>query len=337
MKGRSRADVTQSRRCGASLLLWLTIFILASAFSSSHSYGYPTKPLRIIVPFPAGSGSDLAARIVADFIAEKSGQPVTIESRTGAGGNLGMDAVAKSTPDGYTLAVVAASNIVINPFLYKNLPFDPIAGFTPIAPIAEETLALALSRSVPANSTADFISLARANPGRLNYGSAGVGSISHLSAVQFAQRARIEIVHVPYRGILQAVTDLVAGYIQLIVGPVGPLMGAMSSDRLRVLTVFSAKRLPYLPDVPTAAESGLPNYDLTTWFGLVAPKATPKEIVAMLCGYVQAASNDRVVRKRLADNHLLPMSMSPDEFTELIAKDLAKWKNVVKNAGIQPE
>jgi tripartite-type tricarboxylate transporter receptor subunit TctC len=225
---------------------------LAYAFCGCVSYadGYPARPIKLVVPFSAGSGSDLVARIIADFMSGTSGQPVTVENQVGAAGNLGMDAVAKSIPDGYTLAVAAASNIVINPFLYKSLPFDPISDLAPIGPIAEATLTLSISTSVSARSLGEFIALAKARPGALNYGSAGVGSISHLASVQFARAAGIEIVHVPYRGIVQAVTDL------------------MPSERLRILTTFSPRRLPYLPDVPTARESGLANDDLSTWFGL---------------------------------------------------------------------
>jgi tripartite-type tricarboxylate transporter receptor subunit TctC len=329
----------QSRwRTASRLALPLALLIGAFAGCSAYADDYPTKPIKLLVPFPAGSGSDLVARIIADFMGGTSGQPVTVENRVGAGGNLGMDAVAKSVPDGYTLAVAAASNIVINPFLYKNLPFDPILDFAPVAPIAEATLTLSISSTVPARSFGEFISLAKAKPGSLNYGSAGVGSISHLSAVQFARAAGIDIVHVPYRGIVQAVTDLVAGHIQMMAGPVGPVMGSMPSDRLRVLAAFAPKRLPYLPDVPTATESGLPDDDLiTTWFGLFAPRATPKDVLRTLGGYMGAAGEDTVVRKRLIGNYLLPMRMSPEGFATQIARDFAKWKRVVQIAGIQPE
>ena len=189
----------------------------------------------------------LVARVIADFMSGASGQPVTVENRVGAAGNLGMDAVAKSVPDGYTLAVAEASNIVINPFLYKSLPFDPISDFSPVGPIAEATLTLSISTSVPARSLGEFVALAKAKAGALNYGSAGVGSISRLSAIQFARASGIEIVHVPYRGIVQAVTDLVAGHIQMLVGPVGPVMGSIPSERLRILAAFSPERCPIFP------------------------------------------------------------------------------------------
>jgi tripartite-type tricarboxylate transporter receptor subunit TctC len=328
----------QSRwRTPSRLALPLALLIGTFAGGIAYADDYPTKPIKLVVSFPAGSGSDLVARIIADFMGGTSGQPVTVENRVGAGGNLGTDAVAKSVPDGYTLAVAAASNIVINPFLYKNLPFDPIVDFVPVAPIAEATLTLSISTSMPARSLIEFISLAKAKPGLLNYGSAGVGSISHLSAVQFARAAGIDIVHVPYRGIVQAVTDLVAGHIQMIAGPVGPVMGSMPSDRLRVLAAFAPRRLPYLPDVPTATESGLPDDELTTWFGLFAPRATPEHVIRTLGAYMDAAGKDAVVRKRLTDNYLLPMRMSPEEFATQIARDFAKWKRVVQIAGIQPE
>jgi tripartite-type tricarboxylate transporter receptor subunit TctC len=323
--------------CRLAGLLLLALLIYAFAGCVSYADGYPARPIKLIVPFPAGSGSDLVARVIADFMSGASGQPVTVENRVGAGGNLGMDAVAKSAPDGYTLAVAAASNIVINPFLYKSLPFDPISDFAPVGPIAEATLTLSISASVPAHSLGEFVALAKARPGALNYGSAGVGSISHLSAIQFARASGIEIVHVPYRGIVQAVTDLIAGHIQMIAGPVGPVMGSMPSERLRILAAFSSVRLPYLPDVPTAKESGLPNDDLSTWFALFAPAATPRDIITVLGGYLQSASTNPVVQKRLIDNYLLPMNRSSTAFQAQVGRDYAKWKSLVQNAGIQPE
>ncbi len=298
---------------------------------------YPTRPIKFIVSFPSGTGSDLTARIVGEFITSQSGQPVTIENRTGAGGNIGMDAVAKAVPDGHTLGVAAASNIVINPYLYKHMPFDPIKDLLPIAPIAEATLTITINASLPANTLQEFIALAKANPRKFNYGSGGVGSISHLGAVQFARAAGIELVHVPYRGIVQAVTDLAAGHIDLISGPIGPVMGSMPSQKLRVLAAFSPERLPYLPDTPTATEAGLAHYDLTTWFGVVAPRGTPEQIVLTLNGYLQALLQDPSARRRLLDNYLLPMAMTPDAFSSLIASDLAKWKQVTQDAKIAPE
>jgi tripartite-type tricarboxylate transporter receptor subunit TctC len=297
----------------------------------------PTQSIRIIAPFPPGTGSDLVARIVADFIASKSGQQVVVENRVGAVGNLGMDAVAKAAPDGHTLGIIPGSSIVINPFLYKRMPLDTTKDLVAIAPIAEATLTIAVNAALPAKTLKEFIDFAKAHPGKLNYGSAGTGSISHLGAVQFARIAGIELMHVPYRGILQAVTDLVGGHIQMISGPIGPVMGSMPSEQLRVLVAFSPQRLPYLPDVPTASEAGLPNYELTTWFGLFAPTGTPKEAVSQLNGYIADMLKEPIYRKRLVDNYLLPMNMSSEQFAKLIASDLVKWKQIVLDAGLEPE
>jgi tripartite-type tricarboxylate transporter receptor subunit TctC len=307
------------------------------ACSAVLVHGYPTQPIRIIAPFPPGTGSDLVARIVADFIASKSGQQVVVENRVGAVGNLGMEAVAKAAPDGHTLGIIPGSSIVINPFLHKHLPLDTTKDLVAIAPIAEATLTIAVNAALPAKTLKEFIDFAKAHPGKLNYGSAGTGSMSHLGAVRFARVAGLELMHVPYRGIVQAVIDLVGGHIQMIAGPIGPVMGSMPSEQLRVLVAFSPQRLPYLPDVPTASEAGLPNYELTTWFGLFAPTGTPKEAVSQLNGYIADMLKEPIYRKRLVDNYLLPMNMSSEQFAKLIASDLVKWKQIVLDAGLEPE
>lgn len=307
------------------------------ACSALLVHSYPIRPIKIIAPFPPGTGSDLVARILADFIATNSSQQVTVENRAGAVGNIGVDAVAKASPDGHTLGLIPGSNIVINPFLYKHLPFDATKDLIAIAPIAEATITIAVNASVPAKNVKEFIEFAKANPGKLNYGSAGPGSISHLAAIQFARTAGIELTHVPYRGIVQAVTDLVAGHIQMVAGPIGPVMGSMPSEKLRVLVAFSPQRLPYLPEVPTASETGLRDYELTTWFGLFSPTGTPKGIVAKLNDDVVRMTREPVFRKRLFDNYLQPMTMSSEQFARLIALDLTKWGRVVQEAGIEPE
>ena len=307
------------------------------ACSAVLVYSYPTRPIKIVAPFPPGTGSDLVARILADFIATNSSQQATVENRVGAVGNIGVDAVAKASPDGHTLGLIPGTNIVINPFLYKHLPFDTTRDLVAIGPIAKATITIAVNASVPARNLKEFIEFAKANPGKLNYGSAGPGSISHLAAVQFAKTAGIELMHVPYRGIVQAVTDLVAGHIQMVAGPVGPVMGSMPSEKLRVLVTFSPQRLPYLPEVPTASEAGLRDYELTTWFGLFAPTGTPKEIVAKLSDDVVNMTREPVFRKRLFDNYLQPMTMSSEQFARLIALDLIKWGRVVQEAGLEPE
>jgi tripartite-type tricarboxylate transporter receptor subunit TctC len=300
-------------------------------------HGYPTRQIKIIAPFPPGTGSDLVARIFADFIGANSSQTVIIENRAGAVGNLGVEAVAKASPDGHTLGLIPGTNIVLNPFLYKHLPFDASKDLVAIAPIAEATVTIAVNASVPSKTLEEFIAFAKANPGKLSYGSAGPGSISHLAAAQFARAAGIELMHVPYRGVVQAVTDLVAGHIQIVAGPIGPIMGSMPSEKLRVLAAFSPQRLPYLPEVPTASEVGLRDYELTTWFGLFAPTGTPKEILAKLNDDVGKMASNSVFRKRLLDNYLLPMSMSSDRFARLIELDLVKWRRIIQDAGLQPE
>jgi tripartite-type tricarboxylate transporter receptor subunit TctC len=315
-------------------LLAATLVAPAAALAQA----YPQRPVTIVVPYPAGGTVDIIARIVGDALSARLGQPVVIENRPGgASGNVGMDAVAKAAPDGHTIGLALASILVNNPFIYKTMPFDPLKDLAPVAPIAEGPQMLAVHDSVPARTLQELIALAKASPGKLNYASAGPGSTAHLGAHLFARAAGIDIVHVPYRGIAPAANDLLAGNVQMMSSSVGSIWAGIQAKKLRVLAVATKQRLRYLPDVPTSAEAGVPAYEITTWFGLVAPAATPKEIVARLNGHVRDLQQDPATRKRLDDILLDVMSMTPEEFADYIKADYERYRTIIREAGITPQ
>jgi tripartite-type tricarboxylate transporter receptor subunit TctC len=287
------------------------------------------------VPVAAGGITDIVARITAEYIATKTGQQVIVENRTGAGGNLGVDAVAKAGSDGYTLAVVSTGNVVINPFVFKNLTFDPLNDLVPVAPIGEAPQLLIVNAGNPAKSLRDFIAQAKAKP--LTYGSAGPGSTMHLAADQFGRLAGAELTHVPYRGAAPAVTDLVSGNIEMISVSAGPVIQFIRASQLRALVAASKKRDLYLPETPTSAEAGLPGYEMTTWFGLFAPAGTPTQIVQQLNRYVGQMLDDPAIRKRLDDAFVQPLSMSVEDFAGFVKTDYDKWGRIVREAGLRPE
>ena len=311
---------------------------LCASAVAACAQDYPSKPVRIIVPFAAsGTGTDLVARIAAEFITGKTGQTVVVENRGGAGGNLGMDMVAKATPDGYTVGMALATNVVVNPHIYKTMPFDALKDLMPVAPVVATSQLIVVNDAFPARTLQELIALAKAEPGKITYASAGTGTIGHLGAHSFAHQAGLELVHVPYRGIGLAVGDVVAGNVHMMSVSIGPILAALHAKKLRVLAVVTPKRLPYLPGVPTAAEAGLPGFELSSWFGVFAPSGTPKEIVATLHEFIQDMLKDPAARKRLDDNHLDVMTMSPDEFARFVAADHARWQRIIATSGISQQ
>src|SRR5262245_33153052 len=293
---------------------------------------YPARPVRIIVAVSPGGITDIVARVAADYITAKSGQPVVVENRTGAGGNLGVEAVAKAAPDGYVLSVCATSQIAINPFTSK-LGFDPLKDLVPVAPIAEAPQFLVVNNKVPARTLQEFIAHAKQNPGKLNYVSLGPGSTVSLAGDRFARLAGVDMVPVQYRGTAPGITDLIADNVQMISIGIAPVLGFVQSGALRVLAAGTRRRLPYLPDVPTAAEAGLPGYEMSTWFALFAPQGTPKPIVDKLNFFMRELVADPAAAKRLTDVHIDPMSMTADEFSAFVQAEAAKWERIIKAAG----
>jgi tripartite-type tricarboxylate transporter receptor subunit TctC len=296
---------------------------------------YPARPIRIIVPVSPGGITDIVARVAADYITARSGQPVVVENRTGAGGNLGVEAVAKAAPDGYMLTVCATAQIAINPFTSRHMDFDPLKDLVPVAPIAEAPQFLVVNAKVPARTLKEFIAYAKQNPGKLNYVSLGSGSTVSLAGDRFARLAGLDMVPVQYRGTTPGITDLLADNVQMISIGIAPVLGFVKAGALRVLAAGTRTRLPYLPDVPTAAEAGLPGYEMTTWFALFAPAGTPKPVVDKLNGYMRELVTDPSAMKRLNDVHIDPMSMGADEFAAFVKEEAVKWERAVRDAGVR--
>lgn len=303
----------------------------------AHAQAYPSQPIKLIVPYAAGGVTDMTGRLAAEHIKNKTGQSVVVENRAGAGGNAGIGQVVTAPPDGYTLGLVAVSNVNMNQFLYKSMPFDPIKDLAHIAAIGDAPQIMVISAKVPAQNLAGFIAWAKANPDQANYGSAGTGSTVHLAADQITRQAGIAVKHVSYRGAGPAVTDLVSGNVQMMVVAAALVVEHAKAGSLRIVASASAKRLPFLPDVPTTSEAGLPVYDTANWFGLVGPKDLPKAIVDQLNAIVVSMGDDADIRKRFDANYIVPMKLSADQFSAMIKADLPKWEKIIKAAGIEPQ
>jgi tripartite-type tricarboxylate transporter receptor subunit TctC len=323
----------KGRLCAIAILIVLT----PSASFTAHAESYPARSVRIMVPSSPGGVTDLVARIAADYLSTRTQQSFVVENRTGAGGNLATDAVAKADPDGYTLGVAASGNIVINPYLYAKMPFDAKRDLLPVAAIAEAPQVVAVNKDVPAHSLRELIALAKAKPDSIQYASAGIGSTMHLAGDQFARLAGVKLIHVPYRGAAPAVTDVMKGVVQMIPISAGPIMGLVRSGQIRVLAAASAHRLKHFPDVPTSAEAGLPGYEMTTWFALIAPRGTPDAIVQKLHRLIEDMLADPASVKRLEENFLDLMPSTQPEFATFVAAEFPKWEKVVHDSGLQPE
>jgi len=297
---------------------------------------YPSRQIRIIVPFTPGTGIDTLARAAGPKLFERWGQPVVIDNRPGASGNIGNEAVAKSAPDGYTL-MVTANTFAITPALSKSLPFDPVRDFAPITQMAIGTLALAVHPSLPVDSVAALIRLAKAQPHQLNYASPGNGTPQHLAAELFKLLANVQMVHVPYKGSAGAVTDLVGGQVPVMFLPMHTVLPYAQSGRLRVLAQSGAKRSAVAPKEPTFEEAGLRGMDVDFWYGMMGPAGMPREIVMKLNAEIAAILRLTEVREGLMRQGLEPVTGTPERFAQLVHADLARWSRVVKDARIAPD
>ena len=298
---------------------------------------YPAKPVRMIVAYPPGGGTDIVGRIVAQKLGENFGQSVVVENRGGASGNIGTEIAAHAAPDGYTILMGNVAPNAINVSLFKNLPFDPVADFAPVSLVASTPNILVVHPSVAARTVKEVIALARARPGTLNFASAGVGSSSHLAGELFRILASAEIVHVPYKGAGPAMVDVLSGQVQLYFATMPAAMPHVKSGKLAPVAVTSAKRSPALPELPTVAESGVPGYEASTWYGLLAPARTPGAVVARLQETTVKVLADAALREKLAEQGFEPVGDSPEEFGAYIKSEIAKWGKVIRDAGIQPE
>ncbi|MCX7314517.1 MAG: tripartite tricarboxylate transporter substrate binding protein [Alphaproteobacteria bacterium] len=305
--------------------------------ASAQGSDWPAKPVRIITGFAAGGIGDLGARLLAEHITRTTGQQAVVENRTGAAGTLGMDAVAKAAPDGTTIGLALNGNLVINPFIQKSMPFDALKDLIPVAAIGDAPQMIAIGTDVAAKTFKEFQALAKAKPGTFAYGSAGPGSLPHLSAAEFARQAGIEMIHVPYRGNAPAMTDLMAGRIQLVSSSIGQFRPAMDAGKVRLLLTATKNRLPYLPDVPTSAEAGLPGYIMSVWIGVVAPAGTPAPMLARIHELTQGMMKDETAKKAMAGAGLDVTPMSQAEFAAFVKAEYARWERIVKDAGVEKE
>jgi tripartite-type tricarboxylate transporter receptor subunit TctC len=310
----------------------LAALVLAAATPAALAQGWPSKPVRVVVPLAAGGTGDTLARVVSEEMAKILGQPFVVENRPGSGGAIGTEQVAKSAPDGYTLLSVSPSH-VIHPALRPKAGYDPIRDFEPVTLIANTHQILVGHPSVPAANVRELVAYAKKNPGRLNYGSAGTGSATHLNMEMFKQMTGTFIVHIPYRGSTQARQDLVAGEVQLAVDGLLPTLPLIRAGRLKAFGLTSSRRSPAAPDIPTLAEAGVAGYASDTWYGLMAPAGTPKEIVAALHSAAVRAINAPAVRERLTQQGAELLGSSPEEFRKLLERELAVWSRVVKQSG----
>jgi tripartite-type tricarboxylate transporter receptor subunit TctC len=317
------------------LLLAASATALPARPSTAEAQVYPSHSARLIVPFPPGGPNDVLARLIGQWLHERLGQPFIIDNRPGAGGNIGTEAVVKAAPDGYTLLLIN-SNHTVNATLYDRLNYNFIRDIAPVAPIIHLPLVAVLNPLVPAKTLLEFIAHAKANPGKLNYASVGNGSTPHVAGELFKMMTGIDLVHVPYRGGVPAVTDLISGQVQAMFIVPGLVTEHIKAGKLRAVAVTSATRSDVLPDVPTV-NSIVKGYDATTWFGIGAPKNTPSGIVDKLNKEINAALADPKIKAQLADLGGTSLTLSPAEFAKLIADDTEKWGNVIRAANIKPE
>ena len=311
-------------------------FCLGLTATSSLAQEYPTKPIRIIVPFAAGGPADVYARFLGVRLQEALGQPIVVEDRPGAGSIIGTDAVAKSAPDGYTLLMMSNTQTV-NETLIPNKPYQLMRDFVPVAPVNSSDLVLVVHPSVGANSVADLIRIAKASPGKLNYASSGPGTPYHMAGELFKAMAGVDIVHVPYKGSSGARTDVLGGQVQMMFDAITTMTPNVKAGQVRALGTSAAKRSTVLPDVPTIAEAGVPGYESTIWLGIMAPAGTPKAIVDKLNAEINKAINRSDVKEAWDKQGAVPLVMTPTEFDAYLRKDIEKWAGVVKAAGLAPQ
>jgi tripartite-type tricarboxylate transporter receptor subunit TctC len=311
----------------------LLVLIAATATTGAFAQAWPSKPIRVVVPFPPGGGTDIIARAVTQKVASATGWIFVVENQPGAGGNLGVNAVAKASPDGYTLVLGQTSNLAINPSLYSKLPYDPQKDLAPVLLVANAPLVLVTGANSPYKTLADAVKAAKARPGSINFASPGNGTVAHLTNEMLQKSAGIKTQHIPYKGAAQAMTDVLSGNVDLYMSSVPTLLGQIKQGKLRALAVTSAKRVDDLPDVPTINESGYKGFDVVTWFGFLAPAGTPKDVVTRLNAEFNKALLQLDLRKKLEDEGADAAGGTPEQFAALIKEEIPRWGKVVKESG----
>jgi tripartite-type tricarboxylate transporter receptor subunit TctC len=311
----------------------LFVAAIIAAAGPAFAQGYPTRPITLIVPYAAGGGNDVMARIVADKMGAALGQPIVVENRGGAGGSIATRAVAHAAADGYTLGLGGTGTLAIDPSLYPNVGYDPRKDFAPIGLIATSALVVLVHPSVPAKTIPELIALAKKEPGKLAFASAGVGSGIHLGAELFASMSGIKLTHIPYKGSAPALTDLLGGHVQIYFSSLPPAIGLVQDGKVRALAVTGPERSKIFPDLPTVAETGLPGYAAVLHYGIVAPAGTPKPVVARLAAALRAAIASPDVATKIATDGAEIMGMTPEEYAADIDREEAKWSEVVRRSG----
>jgi tripartite-type tricarboxylate transporter receptor subunit TctC len=314
-------------------LFCLLVVLLSLAPVPADAQSYPAKPIRIVVPFPAGGPLDVTARAIGQKLSEAWGQPVVIDNRPGAGGNIGADLVAKSAPDGYTILEGALSTHAVNVSLYGKMPYDPLKDFAPITLVATTPNVLVVNPGLPVHSVTELVAYAKAHPGALSFGSGSNGSAGHLAGELFKMEAGVDMVHVPYKGAAPALQGLLAGDTQLMFDNLASSTPQLKAGRLTALAVTTARRTALMPELPTLAESGLPGFDITTWWGFLAPAGTPKEIVAKWNAEVVRILSTAEMKAFFAQQGAEPAPTTPDQFAELIRSEIPKYAKIVKASG----
>jgi tripartite-type tricarboxylate transporter receptor subunit TctC len=319
------------RNIFAALAVGLALAALSS--SAAHAQAYPAKPIRLVVPFPPGGPLDLAGRAIGDHLARAWGQPVVVENKPGAGGNIGADIVAKSPADGYTLLMGALSTHAVNPHLYAKMPYDALKDFAPVTLVAVTPNVLVVNSSVAASSVNDLIALAKASPGKLSFASGSNGSAGHLAGELFKTLAGIDIVHVPYKGGAPAMQDLLGGQVQFMFDNLANAMAQIRAGRLKAIAVTTAKRSPLAPELPTMAEAGVPGFDISTWYGIMAPAGTPPDVVRKLNAEIVRFLGSDEMREKLKAQGAEPAPMTPEQFDAFIRAEWTRYAKIVKDSG----
>ena len=322
---------TLLRNAAAALLAAATLF---AAPLTVHAQRFPDKPVRFIVPFPPGGGNDILARAIQPRLSELLGQPVVIDNKGGAGGNLGTDLAAKAPADGYTI-VIASNQVTINPWLYSKLPFDIEKDFVPVAQVGTVPMVLVVHPSVPANNVREFIALAKASPGKLNHATPGIGTPQHIAFEVFNHAAGINVTHVAYKGTGPALADLIGGQVQSAIGTLASVEPYIKAGRLRPLGVTTPKRSQALPNVPTIAESALPGFEVPLWYSILAPAGTPRDVVARLSSDISKTLATPEVRDRLTGQGFEVQYLNAEQMADLIKRDTARWQKSIKDIGLK--
>jgi tripartite-type tricarboxylate transporter receptor subunit TctC len=318
------------------MLRLLALLLCSVVVTATAQESYPSRPVRFILPFPPGGGTDILGRLIAERLAASLGQPVVTENRGGAGGNVGAEAAARSSPDGYTI-VLCAPSLAISPSLYSKLNYDPVKDFAPVSLVATVPNVMITHPSVPAQTLQEFIAHARARPGAMNFGSGGNGTSNHLAGELFNIVTGAKLVHIPYKGVNLAMQDVLSGQIHLVVIGIPAAAPHIRAGRLRALAVITSQRTAALPEVPTVAEAGLKDFEVTTWYGVLAPAGTPRAVIARLNGELVKIMHAPDVKERLAATGTDPRTSTPEEFAAYLKQEIAKWGEVVRKANLKAD